>query len=136
MSSPATPGEGRPLTTEQIASMGTGGLIAYVGRLIDGHFPTFGVNRQTGEVYQGVCECGNVPCLRAVLAAYRSVMIAGYNAKVQDFAAETLARSAAEAQVAHYREALIAIAEDTHHLALSALSAPRAITGNRPNKGE
>ena len=43
---------------------------------------------------------------------------------------------AAEAQVAHYREALIAIAEDTHHLALSALSAPRAITGNRPNKGE
>ena len=114
------------LTPEQIASMGTGGLIAYVGRLVDGHSPQFGVNHQTGEVYQQVCECGNPACIRCVLAAYRSVMIAGYNAKVQDLAAETLARSAAEAQVAHYREALTAIAEhtadeDTHHMALAAL---------------
>ena len=94
------------LTPEQIASMGTGGLIAYVGRLVDGHSPQFGVNRQTGEVYQQVCECGNPACIRCVLAAYRSVMIAGYNAKVQDFAAETLARSAAERTVRELREAL------------------------------
>jgi hypothetical protein len=121
------------LTPEQIAAMGAGGLIAYVQRLVDGHSPQFGVNRQTGEVYQQVCECGNPACIRCVLAAYRSVMIAGYNAKVQDFAAETLARSAAEAQVAHYREALELIATypnstltypEPHKIALAALSLP------------
>ena len=122
------------LTPEQIASMGTGGLIAYVGRLVDGHSPQFGVNRQTGQVYQHVCDCGNPACIRCVLAAYRSVMIAGYNAKVQELAAETLARSAAEAQVAHYREALTAIAEhtadeDTHHMAIAALAPNTAEEG-------
>lgn len=75
-----------------------GGVVGYVQRMRDGfadhvgHRPLFGTDRYGDRIYTG-CACGTTACNAPVWLAHIDDLIAAYNAKVQDFAAETLRNS-------------------------------------------
>ena len=89
-----------------------GGFIAYVNRLADGHWPTFGEGAQ--GPYRGVCRCGEVMCTGWVIAVYRRLLIDSYEAKIEDFAAETRRGDAAESEIDRLRARLAEAEKELH----------------------
>lgn len=71
-----------------------GGVVGYVQRMRDGwsthvpHRPTFAKGRDGQIVYRG-CACGELMCNAPIWLAHIDDLIAAYEAKVADFAAET-----------------------------------------------
>jgi hypothetical protein len=86
-----------------------GGLAGYIQRIRRDHGPRF-----NGDTYTG-CRCGEVGCGKPLLLEHMNDLIRAYEAKVQDFAAETRRSSALLAEVKDAREALARAWEEGAH---------------------
>lgn len=80
------------ITADQRAAMDAhlgGGFIGYLGRIRNGHRPTFVQGRHVEIVYAG-CSCGNIACQLPRLLVHIEDLKAAYQSKVDDLAAETI----------------------------------------------
>lgn len=82
-----------------------GGLVAYIHRLLDGHRPAFSRGRDNELVFCG-CRCDDVLCSRWAFAMHLNDVLTAYEAKIEDFAAETRRSDALVAAVEQLRNVL------------------------------
>ena len=85
-------GEDRPPHGPMNRSLG-GGIVGYVQRMRAEHGATY-----HGDVWTG-CRCREVGCAAPIWLAHIEGLIDSYEAKVQDFAQETLRSGAARAAI-------------------------------------
>ena len=76
-----------------------GGVVAYVGRIRADHQATFYEKREGGKAYGG-CSCNDLGCNRPLWIEYAQLLLDSYEAKVADFAKETLRNSTLREQIA------------------------------------
>ena len=82
-----------------------GGVVAYVGRIRDGfagnvgHHAMFYQKRGTDEEGYSGCSCEYIECNAPLWLEYSQLLIDAYEAKVADFAKETLRYSALLADI-------------------------------------
>ena len=83
-----------PEEDEAVEASVEGGLVAYMHRLAKGHFLTFFWDSYHDRVGVKGCACGDEICHQGYVNLYVARLLAAYEAKVEEFAAETR-RSAA-----------------------------------------
>ena len=94
-----------PEEEEAVEASVEGGLVAYMHRLAKGHLLTFFWDGYHDRVGVKGCACGDEVCHQGYVNLYVARLLAAYEAKVEDFAAETR-RSAALAAELEARAAL------------------------------
>jgi hypothetical protein len=92
-----------PEQEEAVEAAVSGGVVAYLHRLVEGHEFRFHWNAHTERVGVSVCSCGDPVCHMAYVRLHIDRLISDYERKVEDFAAETRRADAALAEVERLR---------------------------------
>ena len=92
-----------PEQEEAVEAAVSGGVVAYLHRLVEGHGFRFHWNSYSDRVGVSVCSCGDPVCHMAYVRLYIDRLISDYERKVEDFAAETRRADAALAEVERLR---------------------------------
>ena len=78
-----------PEKEEAVEASVEGGLVAYMHRLAKGHHLTFFWDGYHDRVGVKGCACGDVMCHQDYVNLYIARLLAAYEAKMEEFAAET-----------------------------------------------